>query len=95
MKKIWMAILLLASFILGMLAQMFGIRKKGGDKTPAIIKEETYEKIKSTPAADVFDAAPNQSDKRSELEAITAGYRKRLRDRARKIVSGSDGHNSA
>jgi hypothetical protein len=54
-------------------------------------KEKKQDEIKNTPASGLVDAAPDSERLHADAAGIAGKFRERLRDRARKLLSGNDG----
>ena len=73
------------------------LRNRAGGKVSVFSEQEKHKEVKleiqnaiaATPASDLVDAAPNANQLRADTDGIAGKFRTRLRDRARKIISGS------
>jgi hypothetical protein len=86
--------LVVASGLCAVLAFFLGFLLRGGPGEKAAAAddkklEELKHEIENTPAGDLIGAAPDAGDLRSDIAGIAGRVRKRLRDRARKILSGN------
>ena len=57
----------------------------------AAAKEETIERIQKTDARDLVAADPDPAARGTERDAIANGFRQRIRDRSREVISRHDG----
>ena len=92
MDKLYLALSAAAAALIGCLAWKFFHYGKHPylDRSEAEeAKEKKRDEIKNTPASDLVDAAPDAGELRANAGAIAGTFRERLRDRARKILSGN------
>lgn len=65
--------------------------QKAAESAAATAKEETRERIQDTDPHDLVSADVDPAARSAERDAITSGFRKRVRDRTRQVVSRHDG----
>ena len=83
------AVALAARFVWGLIVKRAEEKQTEGDAEAA--KEATRERIENTPAGDLLAASPDRDRHSADLAGIKADFGERLRDRARQVVSGTDG----
>lgn len=57
----------------------------------AVAKEEVHEQIAQADPRDLIAADPDPAARGAERDAVASAFRERLRDRLKRVVSGSDG----
>jgi hypothetical protein len=92
MDKLYLALSVIAAALAGGLAWKFfhyGRHPYLSGEEAEEAKEKKRHEIKNIPAASLVDAAVNSEKLRADAGAIAGKFRQRLRDRARKILSGN------
>ena len=65
--------------------------RKAAEAAAATAKEETRERIQDTDPHDLVSSDADPATRSAERDSITNGFRQRVRDRSRQVVSRHDG----